>query len=453
MKEINNNGLDCKIFTDNIEPAALQQVYDVIKMPEWKGRKVRIMPDVHAGSGICIGFTSDLGDYIDPDYIGVDIGCSVSMMFLDKPLSPDQYELFEHRVRKSIPTGDELQPSRCFDVKEFLAYLRSELQKAYQNTHGLTFIPDFNDEDDLKRWCSGIGIDLATFYKSIGTLGSGNHYIEYDEGENTWDSFGSNPLGFSHPTFTKFQGISVHTGSRNLGMKVNKYWKSQAMCDKVPKDIQREIAEKVRNYPGVEKKDIKHKIELALNLWKQQNIHLGYLSGENLRGYLTDMVVCMSYASWNHKIIMNRILDIYTKLTGGREKERITTRHNYIDFSGPTPIIRKGAVSAKDGEIFLLPLNMRDGIAVCRGKGNPDTNFSAPHGAGRLMSRSSAKSKISLKDFEKSMKGIYSTSVCRETLDESPMAYKSKDEILENLGPCASVEFILKPKINIKALK
>ena len=434
MKEINNNGLDCKIFTDNIEPAALQQVYDVIKMPEWKGRKVRIMPDVHAGSGICIGFTSDLGDYIDPDYIGVDIGCSVSMMFLDKPLSPDQYVLFEHRVRKSIPTGDEIQPSRCFDVKEFLAYLRSELQKAYQSTHGLTWIPDFNDEDDLERWCRTIGMDLATFYKSIGTLGSGNHYLEYDEGDDKY-------------------GISVHTGSRNLGVKVNKYWKSQAMCDKVPKDIQREIAEKVRNYPGVEKKDIKHKIDLALNLWKQQNIHLGYLSGENLRGYLTDMVVCMSYASWNHKIIMDRILDIYTKLTGGREKERITTRHNYIDFSGPTPIIRKGAVSAKENELFLLPLNMRDGVAVCRGKGNPDTNFSAPHGAGRLMSRSSAKSKISLKDFEKSMKGIYSTSVCRETLDESPMAYKPKDEILENLDPCASVEFILKPKINIKATK
>lgn len=280
-----------------------------------------------------------------------------------------------------------------------------------------------------------------------------NHYIEYDEGENTWDSFGSNPLGFSHPEVTQFQGISVHTGSRNLGMKVWKYWKSQAMCDKVPKDIQREIAEKVRSFPGIEKREIKQKIDLAINLWKQQNLHPGYLSGENLRGYLTDMVICMAYASWNHKIIMDRILDIYTKLTGGREKERITTRHNYIDFSGPTPIIRKGAVSAKENEIFLLPLNMRDGVAVCRGKGNPDTNFSAPHGAGRLMSRSAAKSKISLKEFEKSMKGIYSTSVCRETLDESPMAYKPKDEILENLDPCASVEFILEPKINIKALK
>ena len=453
MKEINNNGLDCKIFTDNIEPAALQQVYDTIKAPEWEGLKVRIMPDVHAGSGICIGFTSELGEYIDPDYIGVDIGCSVSMLFLDKPLDPKDYALFEHRVRKAIPTGDEIQPSRCFDVKEFLAYLRSELQKAYQNTHGLTWIPDFNDEDDLKRWCSGIGMDLATFYKSIGTLGSGNHFCEYDEGENTWDSFGSNPLGFSHPTFTQFQGISVHTGSRNLGVKVNKYWKSQACGDKIPREVQKAIQEEVKARPGIDKHQIKPTIDAELKKWREENIHPGFLSGENLRGYLTDMVVAMSYASWNHKIIMDRILEIYGKLCGGREKSRITTRHNYIDFSGPTPIIRKGAVSAKEGEIFLLPLNMRDGVAVCRGKGNPDTNFSAPHGAGRLMSRSSAKSKVSLKDFEKSMKGIYSTSVCRETLDESPMAYKPKDEILENLDPCASVEFILKPKINIKALK
>lgn len=433
MIEINNNGLNCKIFTDNIEPSALEQVYDVIKMPEWKGRKVRIMPDVHAGSGICIGFTSDLGDYIDPDYIGVDIGCSVSMMFLDKPIPAEQYELFEHRVRKSIPTGDNIQPSRCFDIKEFLAYLRSELQKAYQNTHGLTWIPDFNNEDDLKRWCGTIGIDLATFYKSIGTLGSGNHYLEYDEGEGKY-------------------GISVHTGSRNLGVKVNKYWKSVAMNDKVPKDVQREIAEKVRNSPGIDKKDIKHKIELALDLWKQQNIHKGLLSGENLRGYLTDMVVAMSYAAWNHKIIMDRILEIYSKLCGGREKFRITTRHNYIDFSGSTPMIRKGAVSAKEGETFLCPMNMRDGVAVCIGKGNPDTNESAPHGAGRAMSRSAAKSKISMKDFEKSMKGICSTSVCRETLDESPQAYKPMDEILENIKPCADVQYILKPKINIKAL-
>ena len=434
MIEINNNELDCKIFTDDIEPSALQQVYDVIKMPEWKGRKVRIMPDVHAGSGICIGFTSDLGDYIDPDYIGVDIGCSVSMMFLDKPIPADQYELFEHRVRKSIPTGDNLQPSRCFDVKEFLAYLRSELQKAYQSTHGLTWIPDFNDEDDLRRWCGTIGMDLATFYKSIGTLGSGNHYLEYDEGNDKY-------------------GISVHTGSRNLGVKVNKYWKSVAMNDKVPKDIQREIAEKVRSFPGIDKKDIKNKIDLALKLWKDQNIHLGLLSGENLRGYLTDMVVAMSYASWNHKIIMNRISEIYSKLCGGREISRITTRHNYIDFSGSVPIIRKGAVSAKEGEVFLCPMNMRDGVAVCVGKGNPDTNESAPHGAGRALSRSAAKSKVSMKDFEKSMKGIYSTSVCKETLDESPQAYKPMGEILENIKPCADVQYILKPKINIKAIK
>ena len=433
MIEINNDKLDCKIFTDNIEPAALQQIYDVIKKPEWEGRKVRIMPDVHAGAGICIGFTSDLGDYIDPDYIGVDIGCSVSMMFLDKPLSPEQYKLFEHRVRKEIPTGDKLQPARCFDVKSFLAYLRSELQKAYQNTHGLTWIPDFNNEDDLVRWCKTIGMDLATFYKSVGTLGSGNHYIEYDEGEDKY-------------------AISIHTGSRNLGVKVNKYWKSVAMNDKIPKDIQKAIQNEVKGRPGIDKHQIKSTIDVELKKWREENIHPGLLSGENLCGYLTDMVVAMSYASWNHKIIMDRVLEIYNKLCGGREISRITTRHNYIDFSGSVPIIRKGAASAKESEVFLCPMNMRDGIAVCVGKGNPDTNESAPHGAGRAMSRSSAKSKISMKEFEKSMKGIYSTSVCKETLDESPQAYKPMDEILENIKPCADIKYILKPKINIKAI-
>lgn len=448
MIQIENK--DCKIFTDNIEQPALEQIYETLKCPENEGLKVRIMPDVHSGKGICIGFTSTLGNYINPDYIGVDIGCSVSMLFLDRPLDPSQYELFEHRVRKSIPTGPDLQPSRCFDVREFLAYLRGELQKAYQNTGGLTFIPDFNSESDLERWCRGVGMDLATFYKSIGTIGGGNHMIEYDEGTHSWTGFGT---GLSQPAFTQFQGILVHTGSRNLGVKVNKYWKAQAENTKVPKDVQKEIQEEVKSRPGIDKKQIKPLIDEELKKWREENIHPGFLSGEDLRGYLTDMVVCMSYAAWNHKIIMDRILDIYSKLSGGKEKFRITTRHNYIDFSGPAPIIRKGAVSAKDGEVFLLPLNMRDGVAVCCGKGNPDTNCSAPHGAGRLMSRAAAKSKISMKDFEKSMKGIYSTSVCRETLDESPMAYKPMEEIIKNLEPCATVECILKPKINIKATK
>ena len=442
MIEIENK--DCKIFTDNIEPEALEQIYGVLKLPENEGLKVRIMPDVHGGKGICIGFTSTVGDYINPDYIGVDIGCSVSLALVDKPIQ--DLELFEHRLKGAVPMGPDIHTSRQFQVKEFLAFLRTELQRAYQATGGLIFLPDFNSESDLERWCREVGIDLATFYKSIGTLGGGNHYIEYDEGT---DEHGK-------PVY----GISVHTGSRNLGLKVNKYWTKEAEGTKVSKEVQKEIAKKVREYPGIEKKDIKRKIDLALDLWKRQNLHPGFLSGENLRGYLTDVCIASAYAKWNHKIILDKALEIYTKITAteyyscpGKEIQRITTQHNYIDFTSPVPIIRKGSVSAKEGEIFLLPFNMRDGIAVCKGKGNADWNYSSPHGSGRKMSRNAAKSKINLKDYEKSMTGIYSTTVCRETIDESPMAYKDTSEILSLIDPTAEVLYTLKPKMNIKSTK
>jgi len=447
MKEL--EGYDCKIFTDDIEPQALEQIYEVIKKPEWKDRKVRIMCDCHYGSQISVGFTSDFGEYLNPDYIGCDISCGCDMIFFDRPVDPKDYALFEHRIRKVAPMGTELQPGRVFNVKDFLADLRAELQRAYQNTHGLTFIPEFNDEKDLENWVRGFGMDLGVFYKSIGTVGGGNHLIEYDEGRYSWTGFG--PI--ASPTFTEFQGVLVHTGSRNLGIKVNKYWSNIANESKVPKSIQMDIIAEVKSRPGLDKKQIKPTIDAEIKKWREENFHPGFLSGENLRGYLTDVVICSAYAKWNRKVILDRIFDVYNKLTGGKERFRITTRHNYIDFSGDTPIIRKGAVSAKEGEIFLLPLNMRDGVAICQGKGNPDTNYSAPHGAGRKMSRSAAKSKVSMKEFEKSMQGIYSTSVCKETLDESPMAYKDSSEIMENIKPCADVLCVLKPKINIKATK
>lgn len=261
-----------------------------------------------------------------------------------------------------------------------------------------------------------------------------NHFCEYDEGDGKY-------------------GITIHTGSRNLGIKVNKYWKTQAEGTKIPKEIQKAIQAEVKSRPGIDKREIKPLIDAEMKKWREENVHPGLLSGENLRGYLTDMVIACSYAAWNHKVILDTALDIYTKLTGGKEIERITTRHNYIDFSSFTPIIRKGSVSAKEGELFILPFNMRDGIAICRGKGNPDWLESSPHGAGRKMSRGKAKSSLSLKEFEESMKDVYSTTVCRETIDESPMAYKDKDEIIRNIQDTAEILYFMKPRINIKATK
>ena len=311
MIEIEN--YDAKIFTDNIEPQALEQIYDVVKKPEWKGLKVRLMPDVHSAQNCVIGFVSEVGEYINPDYIGVDIGCSVSMALVSKPVDPKDYALFEHRLKQAIPMGQELQPSRQFIVKDFLAYLRTELQKAYQNTHGLTYLPDFNNEEDLERWLRGIGMDISVFYKSIGSVGSGNHYIEYDEGMHSWNGFG--PI--AAPAFTQFQGISVHTGSRNLGIKVNKYWATQAEGTKIPREIQKAIQEEIKSRPGIDKREIKTLIDAEVKKWREENIHPGLLSGENLRGYLTDMVIACSYAAWNHKVILDKAVDIYSKITGG----------------------------------------------------------------------------------------------------------------------------------------
>lgn len=276
-----------------------------------------------------------------------------------------------------------------------------------------------------------------------------NHYCEYDEGIAPQTDIFSKISGSA---FTSYYGFSVHCGSRNLGVKVNKYWAEKAKGDKIPKEIQKEIAAevKVRN---IDKRMIKSEIDAALKEWREANIHPGLLSGEDLRGYLTDMVIACTYARWNHKIILDRAFDVYSKLTGGREIKRISTMHNYIDFSGSTPIIRKGSVSAKKDEIYLLPLNMRDGIAICQGKGNSDWLDSSSHGLGRKMSRGEAKNKIDMKDFESDMTGIYSTSIVPETLDEAPSAYKDKEGVLKNLEPTMDILITLQPKINIKATK
>lgn len=168
---------DIEIFTDNIEEDAIKQIYEIAGCPEFKDSKIRIMPDTHSGKGIVIGFTAPMGDYVNPSHIGCDISCSVSSVFFDKRLREEDYPIFESRVKKAIPMGVSIHQDRQFDVKEFLKYLRTELQKAYQRTHGLTYILDFNNTNDLEAWVEKFGMDLATFYKSIGTLGGGETLI------------------------------------------------------------------------------------------------------------------------------------------------------------------------------------------------------------------------------------------------------------------------------------
>ena len=447
MIELEN--FNCKIFTDYVEPGAMETIYEVCRNKAFEGKQVRVMPDVHSGEGIVIGFTAPLGDWVNPDHVGCDLGCSISALFMSEPIPADKYPLFEHRLKKTFPLGKRLQEQRMFEVKDFLKFLRESLRKAYQKTGGLTIVPEFQDEDDLEEWMKDVGIDPATFYKSIGTIGGGNHFIEYGTGVSPSTAiFG----GVGGDMMTPIQAVTIHTGSRNLGQRVWRKWHDIANKVKLDKQVERQITREVRERTK-DKTKIREEIDKAIAEYKSQG-NPGYLEGEDLRYYLTDMVIAQAYAAYNHQTILRLTEEIYQGIVKEAKKVGVvTTTHNYIDFDtvDGIPMIRKGAVRANLHETFLLPFNMRDGMAVCVGKGNPDWNYSCSHGAGRVMSRAKAKDTLKLKDFEKSMEGIYSTSVNISTIDESPMAYKPMEEIIENIKPTADILYFIKPAINIKA--
>ena len=258
-----------------------------------------------------------------------------------------------------------------------------------------------------------------------------NHFLEYDLGDDV-------------------QAFTIHTGSRNLGLKVWKYWDKIANSTKISKEGERAVIGEVKARV-TDKTKLQEEIKEAIEKYRL-TLHPGFLDGDNMRAYLTDIVVCSAYARFNHKVIQEKVSEIHNKLTGSKVTQVIETRHNYIDFDtiDGIPMIRKGAVRANEGEEFILPFNMRDGIAICEGLGNPDWNYSMCHGCGRIMSRSKAKETIKIEDYQETMKGIYSTSVGRSTIDEAPQAYKSKDEILEYIKPNCKVKFFMHPVINLK---
>ena len=359
-----------EIFTENIEETALQWVREQCDHPAFEGVRIVQMPDVHAGNACNVGTVYRIGAYLNPDHVGVDIGCTITMHRLSSVVTPEDFALLDHKIREAIPTGTEI------------CELINEVPRI-----DARFVSDF---------CRRIKLQEAIFYKSLGTLGGGNHFIEYGEDDKTQEGW-----------------LTIHCGSRNVGVKVANHWHNIAQN---PKRAQ----------------------------------FIGYLWGDALNGYLSDMIVAQAYALYNHHIIRDRIFAILKKLCKAKCVESLFTTHNYISVCEDYPMLRKGAVEAAEGERFCLPFNMRDGIAICVGKGNADWNCSAPHGAGRAMSRNAAKKNIEMDDFEMSMSGIFSTSVCPGTLDESPQAYKSMEEILRLIEPTAEVITMVKPRINIK---
>lgn len=437
--EIVGKYASAEVYAETIEEDAIKQIYDICNCPASEGNKIRIMADVHAGKGITIGYSSTLSHIdpvINPSHVGVDIGCSVSMMKVSEKLPKEKYKLFEHRVKERVPMGFNINPKSVVNDKEFYKYVRSEISRACACVPLISkyFEGEFG-EKYLKKMLQRVGMDEGTFWKSLGSVGGGNHYLEYDEGEDgsAW--------------------LSVHCGSRNFGLKVAKYWIRQA---EKPNHV--DTSEWAKELDIIKSTTPKDKWNETIKKRKSEmlgSVPNGYLAGDSAWMYLVDMVIAQAYAKFNHNTILSVLYSIYkdilcqSKVKNVKVERTVYTTHNYVDFDDF--IIRKGAVNASKGKMLAIPMNMRDGILICIGKGNSDWNCTAPHGAGRLMSRSKAKATLSMDEFREEMKDIYTTSVDTSTIDESPMAYKPMDEIIKLIEPTVDIIEIVKPKINWKA--
>ena len=405
MIEITGKYNTAKVFTDTLDEKSLEQIELLCEQKFVKGSTLRLMPDVHAGAGCTIGTTMTISDKIIPNLVGVDIGCGMETIIIlkDDPVSIEfDPAKLDKWIHKKIPSGRNIRR----DPHEFVE-----------------MVPLANIR------CPAINAHRAKL--SIGTLGGGNHFIEADrdEDENLY--------------------IVIHSGSRHMGLEVADWYQEEAwnkLNGKRKCDIDAEI-ERLK----VEGRE--PEIQSCIKEIKAQNRidipkDLAYVSGDLFDDYINDMKITQLFAATNRKAMMQVILEGLGIQNSGTY-ENFTTVLNYIDTEAM--ILRKGAVSSKASEKLLIPINMRDGSLVCEGLGNPDWNYSAPHGAGRLMSRSKAFKTISLDDFKVQMTGIYSTSIHKGTLDESPMAYKNKDDIVRNIAPTAKIVNVIKPVYNFKA--
>ena len=391
-----------KIFTDQIDEKSQAQIARLVAQPAFSQAKVRIMPDVHAGMGCVIGFTADLGDKVIPNIVGVDIGCGMYTLCLGKK-KPDLPALDEvmhrnipggmHAHRDIVEEFPEMEALRCFRKLKNVPHLR----------------------------------------RSLGSLGGGNHFVEVDV-----DTEGNYYL-------------ILHSGSRNLGHQVCEIYQNRAIESHTSSKELREQCHALAMQLRAEgrEKEISEAIK-ALRAAAPGGGNLippalCYLEGEGRLDYLHDMAICQRFALRNRELMA----EIIISRLGLLAHDAFHTTHNYIDHE--SNIVRKGAISARLGERLLIPINMRDGCILGTGKGNDDWNQSAPHGAGRIMSRTAAMEQLSLEEFHRQMEGIYTTSVSSKTLDEAPMAYKGMDAILGHIDPTVEVNDILKPIYNFKA--
>ena len=387
-------------YASVVEDEAIEQIRRMCDYDFTQGSKIRIMPDVHSGKGCTIGTTMTVEGKAVPNVVGVDIGCG--MYTVNLGISDIDLEKFDEAAH-FIPSGMNVWEGR-------------------QERFDLTVLKCYRELKDTKR-----------LERSLGTLGGGNHFIEIDKASDN----------------TNY--MVIHSGSRNLGKQVAEFYQNLAInLSRGYGDYLEKRDEIIRTYKEQgRKKEIQEALKkLHFQVYKSETPipeDLCYLSGKYLDDYLFDVEICQEFAKRNREKMAEIILE-RTGITGG---EAFHTIHNYIDTK--EMILRKGAIAAHKGEKVLIPINMRDGSVLAVGKGNPEWNYSAPHGAGRVMSRKKAKANLSMKEYRESMKGIYTTSVNESTLDEAPMAYKSLNDIIDVIKESVDVIDIMKPIYNFKA--
>lgn len=400
MLEIKGKVNTAICYAKVIEEGAIEQIRRMCDYDLTAGSRVRIMPDVHAGKGCTIGTTMTVTDKVCPNIVGVDIGCGMfTVKLAEKELDFEKIDAACHY----IPSGMNVWEGRLerFDLTELRCY------RSLRDTRRLE--------------------------RSLGTLGSGNHFVEVDRSAD-----GTNYL-------------VIHSGSRNLGKQVAEVYQQLAVDLHMGKESYfKQRDEIIRTYKEEGRRsEIQQALKELKNNYETQALavpaDICWLYGTFLDDYLHDVEICQKFARRNRE----KMAEIILERTGMTALESFHTIHNYIDTK--EMILRKGAIAAHAGEKVLIPINMRDGSVIAIGKGSEEWNYSAPHGAGRIMSRGKAKEAIDIEAYKESMKGIYTTSVSESTLDEAPMAYKSLEDIIDVINDSVDIIEVMRPVYNFKA--
>lgn len=387
-----------RVYTDNIEEEAYKQILNMMNQKFCEGSNVAIMPDTHAGAGCTIGTTMTINDKIVPNLVGVDVGCGMLVLKVARNFLFDLARL-DMIVRDRIPSGMNYRNAahrfaKCTKIEDILA-----------------------------------PINTGRCMMSVGTLGGGNHFIEVDEDED----------GIRY--------IVIHSGSRHLGVEICRHYQDKAIKYHSKNDAARnEIIRRCKDEGR--QADIEKELKSFNERTEKIPNELAYLEGKDMEDYIHDMAIAQRYAMYNREAMMDEIIR-GLEIPEDAILDKFCTIHNYIDTK--SMILRKGAISLNKDEVAIIPISMAYGSLIVRGKGNSEWNFSGPHGAGRLMSRSKAKETLNMDDFRESMKGIFTTCISQSTIDESAMAYKPADEIIGNIGPTAEIINIVKPVYNFKA--